>query len=72
MQLQRLTESVIVTGGAGRLAYELGLHSASETLGSGLSKLDLEVRQITFWSCFNLDRLVTFILPDPNLTYLSS
>ncbi len=53
-------------GGAGRLAYELGLHSGSETLGSGLSELDLEVRQITFWSCFNLDRSVALLSYNSN------
>ena len=43
-------------GGAGRLAYELGLHRDSQNFDTQLSDLDKQVRQIIFWSCFNLDR----------------
>ncbi len=44
-------------GGAGRLAFELGLHSDIEGFNStNLSQFELEIRQICFWSCFSFDR----------------
>lgn len=50
------TKGWMYAGGAGRLAYELGLHSNSESLGNSLTEVDHEVRKIVFWSAFNLDR----------------
>lgn len=51
------------TGGAGRLAYELVLHRAGENFDTQLSDLDHQVRQLVFWSCFNLDRYATSCNP---------
>ena len=46
-----------IAGGAFRLAFELGLHSDNKGLESAqLSQVELETRQIAFWSCFSLDR----------------
>ena len=50
------TKGWMYAGGAGRLAYELGLHSDTACFDTNLSDLDKEVRQIVFWSSFNLDR----------------
>ncbi|ROT40439.1 hypothetical protein SODALDRAFT_376222 [Sodiomyces alkalinus F11] len=51
-------QKLVTAGGAGRLAYELGLHRDSDTFETDLSELDRQVRRIVFWSCFNLDRHV--------------
>ncbi|KAL2204800.1 hypothetical protein CC79DRAFT_1370615 [Sarocladium strictum] len=59
------TKGWMYAGGAGRLAYELGLHSSSESLGSSLSEIDHEVRKIVFWSAFNLDRSWALYLGRP-------
>ena len=50
------TKGWMYAGGAGRLAYELGLHSDTACFDANLTDLDKEVRQIVFWSTFNLDR----------------
>lgn len=42
-------------GGVGRLVYELGLYSNSESLGNNFLELDYEVCKIVFWSVFNFD-----------------
>ncbi len=52
------TKGWMYAGGAGRLAYELGLHRDPDDLTTNLSQSDKEVRQVVFWSCFNLDRYV--------------
>lgn len=60
------TKGWMYAGGAGRLAYELGLHSGSEYLDANLSQLDHEVRQIVMWSAFNLDREWALYLGRPH------
>ncbi|KAL2753530.1 hypothetical protein ACRALDRAFT_212415 [Sodiomyces alcalophilus JCM 7366] len=61
------TKGWMYAGGAGRLAYELGLHRDSDTFETDLSELDRQVRRIVFWSCFNLDRHVG--PPSPNTDF---
>lgn len=56
------TKGWLDAGGACRLAFELGLHTDSKTLGcANLTQVDLEARQIALWSCVSFDRLVVFI-----------
>jgi hypothetical protein len=44
-------------GNACRLVFDLGLHQDWTYLSATkLSPVDIEVRQIVFWGCFNLDR----------------
>jgi hypothetical protein len=51
------TKGWLDAGGACRLAFELGLHSDIKSPNAEkLSQVDLEIRQIAFWSCFSLDR----------------
>ncbi|PGH28271.1 hypothetical protein AJ80_00162 [Polytolypa hystricis UAMH7299] len=64
------TKGWMYAGGAGRLAYELGLHRNSENFDTHLSDLDLQVRQIVFWSCFNLDRYWSLYLGRPQFIKL--
>jgi hypothetical protein len=60
------TKGWMYAGGAGRLAYELGLHSNTECLDANISPLSQEVRQIVMWSCFNLDREWALYLGRPH------
>ncbi|CAM1507727.1 Fc.00g045750.m01.CDS01 [Cosmosporella sp. VM-42] len=62
------TKGWLDAGGACRLAFELGLHSDSKGLGSTtLTQVDLEIRQIAFWSCFSLDRQWALYLGRPQM-----
>lgn len=59
------TKGWMYAGGAGRLAYELGLHSDTACFDTNLSERDKEIRQIAFWSSFNLDRAWALYLGRP-------
>ncbi|CAK7228658.1 hypothetical protein SEUCBS140593_006988 [Sporothrix eucalyptigena] len=63
------TKGWMYAGGAGRLAYELGLHRDPDDFGTTaateMTQLDKEVRQVVFWSCFNLDRAWALYLGRP-------
>ncbi|KAL1887131.1 hypothetical protein Sste5346_010420 [Sporothrix stenoceras] len=71
------TKGWMYAGGAGRLAYELGLHrdpddfdssgfgTTSTSVAADMTQLDKEVRQVVFWSCFNLDRAWALYLGRP-------
>ncbi|KAF7559279.1 hypothetical protein G7046_g4886 [Stylonectria norvegica] len=66
------TKGWMYAGGAGRLAYELGLHRNSEDFETNLSigDLDQQVRRVVFWSCFNLDREWALYLGRPQFLKL--
>ena len=38
--------------------FDLGLHQDWAYISTKLSHIDVEVRQVVFWGCFNLDRYV--------------
>ncbi|CAM1506056.1 Fc.00g056970.m01.CDS01 [Cosmosporella sp. VM-42] len=64
------TKGWMYAGGAGRLAYELGLHRNSDNFETNLSELDQQVRRVVFWSCFNLDREWALYLGRPQFLKL--
>ncbi|KAB5551066.1 fungal-specific transcription factor domain-containing protein [Coniochaeta sp. 2T2.1] len=64
------TKGWMYAGGAGRLAYELGLHRDSATFDTNLSELDQQVRRVVFWGCFNLDREWALYLGRPQFLKL--
>lgn len=64
------TKGWMYAGGAGRLAYELGLHRDSCNFDTNLSDLDQQVRRVVFWSCFNLDREWALYLGRPQFLKL--
>ncbi|KAK3720891.1 hypothetical protein LTR37_003554 [Vermiconidia calcicola] len=56
----------MLSGNACRLVFDLGLHQDWTYLSTmKLSPIDVEVRQVIFWGCFNLDRLWALYLGRP-------
>ncbi|KAK5172164.1 uncharacterized protein LTR77_003802 [Saxophila tyrrhenica] len=60
------TKGWMLSGNACRLVFDLGLHQDWTYLSATkLSGVDIELRQIVFWGCFNLDRLWALYLGRP-------
>ncbi|KAH7020463.1 nitrogen assimilation transcription factor nit-4 [Ilyonectria destructans] len=60
-------------GNATRMAFNLGLHlDCSRELAAGyITELEAEVRKVTWWSCYNLDKLFAVALGRPGCTRTS-